>query len=90
MTLKEKAVDYIKQKRMLLTFVMGNLFLVASAAAGELNTSITPILEDVVLLISPLLDLVVAIVPLILALAVVGLILGIFGAIVSRIKMPKM
>ncbi len=54
------------------------------ASAGSLNDSVAPIIGDMVDLFTPLLSLIIAAVPLIIATALIGFILGILGAILSK------
>jgi hypothetical protein len=81
--LKEK-VDQVKYRlAMYSVFLMG---LVASVSAIPLNMSINPILTDAAALFPYLVDLIVAVVPLLLIMAVVGLIIGLFSIILSKIR----
>ena len=54
------------------------------ASAASLNDSVSPIIEDMVALFTPLLSLIIAAVPLIIATALIGFILGILGAILQK------
>lgn len=70
------------------TFALGFVFMLMALAvpvsAGDLNDSVSPIIQDMVDLFGPLLDLIIAAVPLIIATALIGFILGILGAILSK------
>jgi len=81
--LKEKLSEMKYRLAMISVMVTG---LVASVSAVPLNGSINPILVDAAALFPYLVDLVVSVVPLLLIMAVVGLIVGLFGIIVSKIK----
>jgi hypothetical protein len=56
------------------------------AFAGDLNDSISPILDDMVELFAPLLELIIAAVPLIIAIALIGFIIGILDGILSKLR----
>ena len=60
--------------------------LVGMASAATLNESISPILNSVTELFTPLLNMVVAAVPLIIAIAIIGFILGILDSILSKLR----
>jgi H+/Cl- antiporter ClcA len=81
--LKEKLSEMKYRLAMISVMVTG---LVASVSAVPLNGSINPILVDAAALFPYLVDLIVSVVPLLLIMAVVGLIVGLFGIIVSKIK----
>lgn len=61
--------------------------MVPGVSAGALNDSITPIISDVTEIFTPLLSLIIAAVPLIIAVSVIGFVLGMFKAILSKIQM---
>jgi len=63
---------------------MAGATLMPYASAGSLNESVAPIIGDMVDLFTPLLSLIIAAVPLIIATALIGFILGILGAILSK------
>lgn len=88
---KEKASGItggIKAKLLSLFMLVSMAFmLTAPVAAGALNDSISPILEDVATIFTPLLSLIIAAVPLIIAVAVIGFVMGIFKAILDKIGM---
>lgn len=52
----------------------------------DLNASIAPIIDSVVELLPSLVNLVVGIVPVVIAVAVIDLITGLFGGIVSKMR----
>jgi hypothetical protein len=54
---------------------------------ADLNSSIGPVLDGVILLFPTLLALVLAAIPIILAMALIGFVLGIFDGILSKIKL---
>jgi ABC-type phosphate/phosphonate transport system permease subunit len=56
-------------------------------SAGNLSDAVSPILNDVADLFTPLLNLVIAAVPLIISLAIIGFVLGIFTAILLKLKL---
>lgn len=75
-------------------FALGFAFLLmalagvgAPAQAGTLNTSVYPLIVDVAELFAPILTLVIAAVPVIIAVSMIGFILGILGAILSKLHM---
>lgn len=75
-------------------FALGFAFLLMSlagigapVAAGTLNDSVSPIIEDVSSLFVPILALVVAAVPVVVATAMISFILGILAAIISKMHM---
>ena len=83
-TQNKKPVSAWKVKALgLLTGVSG--LLVASASAIDL-TGVTAIIEDVTLLFVPLVAVVIAAVPIMIVLAIVGFILGLFDAILGKIR----
>lgn len=59
--------------------------LVQYASAATLNESISPIITSVTELFTPLLSLVIGAVPIIIAVSLIGFILGIFAAILSKL-----
>ena len=63
-----------------------SLFLVASVSAVDFS-GITNVTDDVALLFVPLVAVVIAAIPIMIVLAIVGFILGLFDAILSKIKM---
>jgi len=52
----------------------------------DINASIGPIIDGVILLLPTFLELVIAMVPIVIVLAVVGFLLGFFDKILSMIK----
>ena len=54
---------------------------------ADLNSSIGPVLDGVILLFPTLLALVLAALPIILAMALVGFVLGIFDGILGKIRL---
>jgi len=88
---KEKQSGIVgKAKAKITAFLMllvSMAFMAAPVAAGALNDSISPILEDVATIFTPLLSLIIAAVPLIIAVAVIGFVMGIFKAILDKIGM---
>jgi hypothetical protein len=54
---------------------------------ADLNASIGPILDGVILLFPTLLALVLAALPIIIAMALVAFVLGIFDGILGKLKM---
>jgi len=83
-TVKEKMASY--KMRILAVTTVSLVALVQYAQAATLNESIGPILESVAELFVPLLALIIAAVPLIVAISVIGFILGILAAILSKLK----
>ena len=53
----------------------------------DLNSSIGPVLDGVILLFPTLLALVISAVPLIIAIGLIGFVLGIFDGILGKIKL---
>jgi hypothetical protein len=53
----------------------------------ELNASIGPVLDGVILLFPTLLSLVLAALPIIIAISLVGFVLGIFDGILAKIRL---
>jgi hypothetical protein len=84
--------DKVKEKvsaakgKLLVAATLGSVTLVQYASAATLNESIAPILTSVTELFVPLLDLILAAVPLIIALSVIGFVLGIFAAILEKLR----
>jgi hypothetical protein len=64
----------------------GAMFLVSNVSAAGMNESISPILNDVASLFTPLLGLVLSAIPLVVAIAVIGFVLGILSAILGKLK----
>lgn len=52
----------------------------------DLNATLGPIVDSVTALMPSLVNLIVAIVPAILAMAVIDLVTGVFGGIVSKLR----
>jgi len=69
-----------------LMMLISMAFMAAPVAAGSLNDSVSPILEDVASLFTPLLSLILAAIPLIISVAVIGFVMGLFGAILDKIR----
>ena len=80
------AGEWLREKRLAVVTGVSSLALVGMASAATLNDSIAPIISSVTLLFTPLLATIIAAVPLIIALAVIGFILGIFSAILSKLQ----
>lgn len=55
--------------------------------ATDLNSTIGPVLDGVILLFPTLLSLVLAAVPIIIAMALIGFVLGIFDGILGKIRL---
>lgn len=70
--------------RALIALGTAGITLAPYAMAGTLNDSVSPIIADVTALFGPMLSLIVAAVPLVVATAMIGFILGILGAILSK------
>lgn len=70
-----------------LAFVAMLTALCGPASAGTLNTSVSPIIEDVASLFTPLLTLVIAAVPVIIATGMIGFILGVLAAILAKMHL---
>jgi hypothetical protein len=83
-TVKEKMAGY--KMRILAVTTVSLVTLVQYAQAATLNESISPILSSVTELFVPLLALVIAAVPIMIAMALIGFILGIFAAILDKLK----
>ena len=83
-TVKEKMASY--KMRILAVTTESLVTLVQYASAATLNESIGPILTSVTELFVPLLALIIAAVPLIVAISVIGFVLGILAAILSKLK----
>ena len=58
----------------------------AASATTDINASVGPILDSVIVLLPTIVELVVAIVPAVIVLAVVSFITGFFGNVLGRIK----
>jgi len=79
-----------RTKAMMIAFVFSLAFVAMvapSAMAGTLNDTLSPILGDVAELFTPIVALIIAIVPAILTVSVIGFVLGIFDAILTKIKL---
>lgn len=72
--------------KVLVAASLGSVTLVQYASAATLNESISPILTSVTELFTPLLAMVLAALPLIISLSVISFVLGIFAAILAKIK----
>jgi len=55
--------------------------------AVDINASIGPVLDSVIVLFPTLLQLVLAALPIIIAMALIGFVLGIFESILGKLKM---
>jgi hypothetical protein len=64
----------------------GTMFLVASVSAIDF-TSVTELIDEVVLIFPELVDTVVAILPVVIVVAIAGLILGIMSSVVAKIRL---
>ena len=83
---KERLVEKFNEHRMGVTVLAVTTMTTGLASAATLNDSIGPILDSVSALFVPLLNLIIGAVPLIIALAVIGFILGIFSAILTKLR----
>lgn len=54
---------------------------------ADINASVGPVLDGVILLLPTLLAMVLAALPIIIALAVIGFVLGLFDGILGKIKL---
>jgi hypothetical protein len=77
----------IKAKLAVVFMLFSMALMAAPAAAGQLNDTISPILEDVASIFTPLLTLIIAVIPLIIAVSLIGFVLGIFDAVIHKIKL---
>jgi len=86
---KSKVSFWDAHKVQIVGLVAGASSLVMSVSATDydLNGSIGPILDGVVLLIPSLIALIVGLVPAIIAISVIGLVVGIFDGIIGKFKM---
>jgi len=89
MSVFDKVKDFMATTKGKALAVMGiaSTTVVQYASAATLNESISPILTSVTELFTPLLALIIAAVPLIIALAVIGFVLGIMSAILSKLRL---
>ena len=89
MTAKEKMGGFARSSYVkIVGLAAAGSGLVASASATtDINASVGPILDSVILLLPTIIELVVAIVPAIIVLAVVGFITGFFDSIIGKIKL---
>lgn len=86
-SLKMKAAGLVSSAKFkLAAFGITSMTLVQYASAATLNDSVGPILSDVGELMTPLLNLILATIPLIISISVIGFVLGIFAAIVGKLK----
>ena len=84
-TMKEKAKGVFACAKVKLAITSVSLIGLVQYASADLNSSISPILSDVVLLFVPLLALIIAVVPLVIAIAIIGFILGILDGILKML-----
>lgn len=80
-----KVAATVAAHRMSITMLMLS-GLVGMASAADLNASVGPILDSVVLLFVPLLAMILGAVPIIVTLAVIGFILGLLALILQKIR----
>jgi len=76
-----------RNKARVLIATAGTLPLVGMASAATLNESVYPLIVDVADLFVPILELVLAAVPVIIAVSIIGFILGVLAAILSKLHM---
>ena len=84
-TMKEKVKGVLASAKMKLAITSVSLIGLVQYASADLNSSIYPILADVVLLFVPLLALIIAAVPLIIAISIIGFILGLLDGILKML-----
>ena len=84
-TMKEKLAGVFASAKVKLAITSVSLIGLVQYASADLNSSIYPILADVVLLFVPLLALIIAVVPLVIAIAIIGFILGILDGILKML-----
>lgn len=65
--------------------VMAVFTLFPTASAGTFD-NVTVMLTDLVDIFTPILDIVIAVIPIMIALAIATFVIGMFAAILSRIK----
>jgi len=72
----------------IVSIAAGGMALVASASAAiDLNGTLGPILDSMILLIPTIIELIVAIVPAILTMAVVGFLVAFFDKILGMMRL---
>jgi len=59
----------------------------AGVVSADINASVGPILDEIILLIPTLIDLILAIVPAIIVMAIVGFIVAFFDKILGMMKL---
>ena len=84
--MKEKMVEKINQNRLAITAGTVMIMTTGFASAGTLNTSVAPILDDVTLLFTPLLSMILGAIPLIIVLAVASFVIGLLSVILNKIR----
>ena len=84
--MKEKMVEKINQHRLAITAGTVMIMTTGFASAGTLNTSVAPILDDVTLLFTPLLSMILGAIPLIIVLAVASFVIGLLSVILNKIR----
>jgi hypothetical protein len=72
--------------RVMLAAGTAGVTLAPYVSAGTLNTSVSPLITDVAELFTPILTLVIAAVPVIIATGMIGFILGVLAAILSKLR----
>jgi len=84
---KPTLAERIHTHRLTITATAVSALTVGTASAGDMFDALSPIIDDVVLILPSIVDLVIAVVPVLIVLALVGFILGLFDGIIGKIKM---
>lgn len=77
---------YQRYKTRALMALAGAVPLVGMASAATLNESISPILNSVTEIFTPLLNMVLGALPLIISISIIGFILGILDSILAKLR----
>jgi hypothetical protein len=88
-TVKERAGEFLADSKVKIVGLAGSAgLLVASVSADvDINTTIGPLLDQIVLLIPNIINLVVALVPAIVIMAIVGFIVTFLDRILGMMKL---
>lgn len=65
----------------------GSMLVMAASAEVDINGTISPLIDDLVLLVPSIVSLIVAILPAIIVMAIVGFIVGFFDKILGMLKL---
>lgn len=89
MTVKERFKGFAQESKVKVIGLAtgGSMLVMAASAEVDINGTISPLIDDLVLLVPSIVSLIVAILPAIIVMAIVGFIVGFFDKILGMLKL---